>query len=234
MISSMSRLINDLSGLKTGFIEVIRFSAIKNREAHFECVCSCGQRFVRRASHIKNGGENQSCGCKVADISRKQMTKHGLSRTREYQAWRNAKNRCYRASDVRFYCYGAKGIGMCEQWRESFEVFFADMGTCPDGLTLERLDRTKDYTPENCVWADQRAQQNNRSTNVTYNFMGAKMTLAQIAEHCGVKYKSLHHYVVGRKVPLDTAITVATKVGVKRSKGGERYYGIPATLRRLG
>jgi hypothetical protein len=51
---------------------------------------------------------------------------------------------------------------MCDEWRDSFEAFFADMGYRPPGLTLERVDNERGYTPDNCIWATPKAQANNR------------------------------------------------------------------------
>jgi len=60
---------------------------------------------------------------------------------------------------------------MCDAWAESFEQFFADMGPCPPGLTLERKNNDGDYAPGNCCWATRAVQaRNSRNThNVTMN-----------------------------------------------------------------
>ena len=50
--------------------------------------------------------------------------------------------------------YGARGITMCDRWKDDFETFLIDMGERPRGTTLHRLDNSKGYEPGNCIWAD--------------------------------------------------------------------------------
>lgn len=60
--------------------------------------------------------------------------------------------------------YGAAGRGVDEQWLK-FENFFADMGECPEGLTIDRIDTTKGYFPDNCRWATPLEQGRNSLQN---------------------------------------------------------------------
>lgn len=64
--------------------------------------------------------------------------------------------------------YGARGIDVDPRWLD-FELFLADMGDKPDGLTLERVDNDRGYWPDNCVWDTRLAQSRNRRNNkLTY------------------------------------------------------------------
>lgn len=88
-----------------------------------------------------------------------------LSSTQEtltYQRWISMKARVRSKHPDTYRHYGAKGIQVCDRWLNSFENFLEDMGECPTGLTLDRIDSDGHYEPGNCRWADYKTQANNR------------------------------------------------------------------------
>lgn len=182
----------------------------------FACRCECGSEIVCRLDNLVSGN-TKSCGClrssanrsrgqETAQKIKEKLTTHGESRSRTYATWVNIKTRCYNEKSPSYKFYGARGIVVCERWRDSFDAFLADMGKVPDGMTIERINTNGNYEPGNCVWASAEAQaQNRRSTRL--NMFSAKEIKAlsaagestsSIAVKFGVHRKTVHSIVNGR------------------------------------
>jgi hypothetical protein len=85
------------------------------------------------------------------------------ARSPEYSAWQGMRSRCFNPAATGFVHYGARGITVCERWRNSFENFLADMGRRPSARhSLDRIDNDGDYEPGNVRWATQAEQTANK------------------------------------------------------------------------
>lgn len=80
-----------------------------------------------------------------------------------YGAWLQMINRCHNPNNYCYSRYGGVGIQVCARWRNEFLDFLSDVGERPDGMTLDRINPTGDYEPENCRWADAKTQRRNQS-----------------------------------------------------------------------
>lgn len=115
-----------------------------------------------------------------------------------YNSWAMMKRRCYNPNDRDYLNYGARGITVCDRWRDDYDAFVEDMGLRPAELTLERIDGNKNYAPGNCRWADREQQANNRRNNRT---MGDS-TVSRQAKRVGMSRQAML-YRADRNIPPD-------------------------------
>lgn len=94
---------------------------------------------------------------------REKITKHGGCGSVEYGTWQNMKRRCYDKKNKDYHNYGAKGVKVCEKWKDSFINFLKDVGYRPSlEYSIDRIDSNGDYEPNNVRWADKTTQIRNR------------------------------------------------------------------------
>jgi AP2 domain. len=108
--------------------------------------------------------------------------------TSEYTTWCAIKARCHCPGSGGYEKYGAKGISVCERWRESFEAFLSDMGAKPGPeYSIDRYpDGAGNYQPGNCRWATLVEQANNVKTNRKLIARGETRTMAEWSRVSGV------------------------------------------------
>lgn len=182
--------IKDMTDMKVGFCHVVSYAGLdKERRALWKCICDCGNAFIARGKDLRNGS-TKSCGCfktRVAKRNGNNNKTHGETKTRLYNIWRGIKKRCLLPNDTSYEWYGAKGITICDEWLESYEVFreWALKNGYEDNLSIDRVDNNGNYEPSNCRWITMKEQENNRTNNVVVEFRGYERTLAQIAEELG-------------------------------------------------
>ena len=110
---------------------------------------------------------------------------HGLSRTRAYNSHHLMMQRCYDPKSNSYNRYGGKGVLVAPEWHD-FEVFFADMGECPKGMTLDRENNNEGYSKDNCRWATDQEQARNRSNNHVVTVDGVSKPIVAWAEVSGI------------------------------------------------
>lgn len=117
--------------------------------------------------------------------------KHGGHGTLTYARWKSMMQRCHQPSATNFKHYGAKGIIVCDRWKD-FAQFRDDIGDCPSReYTLDRIENAKGYEPGNCRWATKTDQNRNRSHCVELTHQGRTMILRDWAAEIGITPNAL-------------------------------------------
>lgn len=186
----------DLTGKIFGRLTVIKEISISTRRTFWECRCECGKIKVVVGDALKNG-DTRSCGCLRAEVTAERSLKHGDKRnrrdTKEYKAWSKAKSRCYNKNDQKFPIYGGRGIRMSGEWLNDYSVFLENMGRCPRGKTLDRIDVNGNYEPGNCRWATPKEQARNTRNNVWLEFNGETKIEADWADELGIDRRRFNY-----------------------------------------
>jgi hypothetical protein len=118
----------------------------------------------------------------------------GRSYAAEYNSWRHLLNRCLNPKDKSYRNYGARGITVCDRWRDSFEAFLADVGNRPGkGYSIERKKNDGPYCKDNCIWATAEQQQANTRQNRLITIDGKSMPAKVAARKYGVPYTTVIH-----------------------------------------
>lgn len=172
------------------------------------CVCDCG---TTRNIAIQTLKQERSthCGCRNGEMNAQLHGTHLMSGTPTYKSWASLKARCLNPNNADYPDYGGRGITVCERWRDSFADFYEDMGSRPEGCSIDRIDVNGNYEPGNCRWATPTEQMQNVRHNVIVRFRGEDIALIEACRRAGLgreKYKVIHARVHKRGMTFEQAL----------------------------
>lgn len=198
----------DLRGQKYGRLTPIKYDRTENKRAYWICKCDCGNLISVATNNLRNG-HTKSCGCYAHEERVKNATKHEMTGTRLYRIWANMITRATNPKYIEADRYSGRGITVCDEWRNSSNVFFewALNHGYSDDLSLDRIDNSKGYYPENCRFTDFKTQCRNRDSNLIIEFHGEKKPLIEWSEILGIDYKKLHNRIKKHKWDIERAFT---------------------------
>jgi hypothetical protein len=207
----------DKVGKKFGSLTILKVleKTDKNWNVICEARCDCGTIKTYRIYYVLNG-YNKSCGCGAA-YSKKGLTTHPL-----HGIWYKMVQRCTDKENKSYKYYGAKGITVCEEWKNNYFVFYewALANGYTKGLSLDRIDNRKGYSPDNCRWATNKMQANNMSTNVCITIDNVKKTFSQWCEHYDIGFHTARDriYKHGWSVKEAFETPVGSRLGYLKRK----------------
>lgn len=192
---SLKHEINDLVGKKFGRLTVVEQAPYRTYgRVRWKCVCDCGNHIEVDGCHLTSG-HTKSCGCLRSELSIQRSTTHGGSNTKLYKVFLTMIARCENPNNKAYCHYGGVGIKVCDKWRHDFSEFreWSIKHGYTDGLTIDRIDNSKGYSPDNCRWVDWKTQQNNRTNNRIVFYQGLAYTLSELSKLASVNYATLKY-----------------------------------------
>lgn len=181
----------DLTNNRYGKLLVVSFAYKDNRsKQYYNCKCDCGNEKVVQMNSLIQG---HTKSCKYCNDP-----KHPL-----YKTWYNIQQRCYNNKSQNYYLYGARGITVCDEWLNDINVFYNDVGDKPSKQhSLERINNELGYFKENCRWATQKEQNNNKRNNVLVTYELETLTLSQWADRLNLPYTKLYWQIQKQKLSI--------------------------------
>lgn len=173
-----------LEGQRFGFLTVIKENGRnKDGDVMWLCRCDCGNEHTVKSVNLIHGYV-KSCGCKTGEMISQGNSKHGLCNSKLYHIWSGIKKRCLNPKHDNYKRYGARNISMCDEWLNNFQVFYdwAISHGFQDGLTIDRIDNYKGYSPDNCRWITPKEQQHNRRDTIFLTYKGETKSTPEWAE----------------------------------------------------
>ena len=116
-----------------------------------------------------------------------------MTDTRLYGVWCAIKRRCYNKNTAHYADYGGRGISMCDEWKNDFQIFYdwPISHGYSQGLSIDRKDNDGNYCPENCRWVGCDVQANNRRSNRNLTYNGETHNITEWAKIIGKSPKTL-------------------------------------------
>lgn len=186
---------NDLSGQTFGRLTVVEPSRNDKGKITWICTCSCGGSIEVEPIRLRLG-KTKSCGCLRSETTRvknaAKTKQDARKRNPLYYRWASMLQRCENPKNPAYHNYGARGIKVCDRWREDFANYMQDVGAPPtSNHTLDRIDNDGDYSPENCRWAESKEQLRNQRRSIFITVEGVTKHAKEWSEEPNISYQTL-------------------------------------------
>lgn len=216
----------DITGQKFNMLTAIRrVPNYKPTGVYWLCRCDCGNECVVKKYDLIHLRQI-SCNCFQKKSAREKHTIHGGINTKLYPIWVSMKQRCKNPNHCAYHNYGGRGITVCEEWlgKNGFENFrqWSEKSGYREGLSIDRIDNDKGYSPDNCRWATYKEQANNRRGVHKITFNGETHSPAEWSRIVGISETTIKNRLFKDHNTVEEALTTGdrrfTANGTKRRK----------------
>lgn len=190
------RRLKDIKGKRFGMLVAVEHIGYDKRgQAIWRFQCDCGKTYEAISAPVVYGSVI-SCGCYNSKRTAERNRRHGFAqrdhKEKLYEIWCSMKRRCQSETDTNYRHYGGRGITVCTEWQEyaPFREWALANGYA-EGLTIDRIDNNRGYSPENCRWVTMLVQMRNTRRNRFIEYNGERKTVSAFAADAGMKYGTL-------------------------------------------
>lgn len=211
----------DLSSRMFGFLKVLNLSEETGNcgERKWDCICircNSGEVTTKFENTLRNG-TTISCGCYGKEVCSKSSVTHGKSYEKIYRRYIELKSKCYNEKDSNYNYFGGKGISICNEWLNSFNLFYewSMDNNYKHGFVLCLKKNEIEYSQSTCYWGTIKDYYKNcRNTTckmVEYN--GESHSVAEWSKISGINYGTLRTRL--QRFPIEIAFTMKKNEKIK-------------------
>ena len=206
--------------LEQGFDGTQRLERIDSTKDYSPENCRLGTRYKKKERVAKdtthdNEKEAQTRKKRKTKVVEKTVKKYGLKTTDNplYPIYHAMHQRCENKHLDDYKSYGGNGITVCDEWSGEDGVYnftiWAMNNGWQKGLSIDRIDNNRGYSPENCRWVTLEEQSQNMKGEYKILYNGEIKRLADIATETGIDKRTLYKGIVTCGIPPETVISVA-------------------------
>jgi hypothetical protein len=218
----MSLIIRNITGQKFGRLTALKIiGKNKSNQKIWLFKCDCGNKLKCLGSRVISGNTS-SCGCLRRELVIKGLRyKHGMRKTRFYNAWKGIKARCNNKNLPQYKDWGGRGIILCKEWLK-FENFKDDMYKSylyhvkkygEKNTSIDRIDNNSNYCLENCRWSTKKEQARNTRHNHPIAYKKETLCLTAMAEKYNIPERVLSLRINRLKWPIEKALKLPVMGG---------------------